>query len=158
MSMSLIPVCCSIIFSPAGTIPQQMGINFLDTVSFLSLCLKRKFLLSPNASDPSGKQLGVLLGPADCWPRNWPGLTDNQDGGKTLHFRFGRLVSYDNQTSPFLVYGKIYEVWNKLGGIKSLMKYPLADPQFLSDESVCSVFEGGHIHQSRGSNDADVFV
>jgi hypothetical protein len=135
-----------------------MGINFLETVSSFSWRLKRKFLLPSNPSDPSGKQLGILLGPTDSVPQNWLGLTDNQDGGKTLHFRFGKLVSYDNQTAPFLVYGKICDVWNKLGGIKSDLKYPLTDPQFLPDESICSVFEGGHIHQPRGSNDADMFV
>ena len=111
-----------------------------------------------HTSDASGKQLAVLLGPADCWPAGWPGLTDNDEGGKTLHFRNGRLVSYDNQSPPCMIYGNIYKVWNDLGGIKSQLKYPLADPQFLPDESICSVFEGGHIHQPRGSQDADMSV
>jgi hypothetical protein len=94
----------------------------------------------------------------DCWPHNWPGLVNNAEGGKSLYFRNGRLISFDNQSTPFLVYGKIYETWKKLGELKSELKYPLSDPQFLPDESICSIFEGGHIHQLRGSNDADVFV
>jgi uncharacterized protein with LGFP repeats len=92
------------------------------------------------------------------WPELWPGLTDNEGGGKTLHFLNGRLVSYQNQVPPLLVYGKINELWLELGGSKSPLGYPLADPQFLSDGTVCTVFEGGHIHQPSGSEDADMFV
>jgi hypothetical protein len=111
-----------------------------------------------NDSDPSGKQLIHLLGPPDNFPRNWDGLEDNEEGGKTLHFRYGKLVSFDDHSSPILVYGSICGVWDKLGGIKSDFKYPLADPQFLHDESICIIFEGGHIHQPRGSQNADVLV
>ena len=87
------------------------------------------------------------MGPADSWPHNWPGLTDNDNGGKTLHFRFANLVSYDFITPPFLVYGKIYDIWRDLGGVMSGLGHPLADPQILLDGTICSIFEGGHVHQ-----------
>jgi hypothetical protein len=95
------------------------------------------------------------MGPADNWPQNWPGLTDNDNGGKTLTFRFGRLVSYDFQTPPFLVYGKIFKLWYDLGGVKSGLGHPLVDPQILKDGTVCNIFEGGHIHQI-GTRDAEM--
>jgi hypothetical protein len=106
-------------------------------------------------SEPNGKQLGYLLGPTDGWPREWLGLTDNENGGKTLHFRQGRLISSTYQSSPFIVYGGIFTLWDKLGALKSGFGYPLADPQFLPDGSVCSVFEGGHIHQV-GNKEAEM--
>ena len=73
-----------------------------------------------------------------------------------MTFRNGQLVSWDNLTQPFLVYGSIYDTWTRLGGINSELKYPLADPQFLPDETICSVFEGGHIHQPPFGGNADM--
>jgi hypothetical protein len=96
----------------------------------------------------SGKQLASLLGPTDCWPHGWPGLTENDNGGKTFHFRFGRLISYDYVTEPFLFYGKTFDFWNDLGGLRGGLGHPIADPQFLPDGTTCNIFEGGHVHQS----------
>ena len=107
-----------------------------------------------NCSDPSGKQLATLVGPTDCWPYGWPGLTDNNLGGKSLHFRYGQLVSYGD-TSPFLIYGKFANYWKDLGGIESGFGYPIADPQFLPDGSICIIFQGGHIHQPSVSRDPE---
>jgi hypothetical protein len=90
----------------------------------------------------------------DSFPQSWPGLVDNENGGKMLHFRYGALVSYDNQTPPFLVVGNVYTTWKKLGALKSNYKYPLADPQFLPDGTICSVFEGGHLHLPLGAKEA----
>jgi uncharacterized protein with LGFP repeats len=65
-----------------------------------------------------------------------------------LHFRTGRLISYDYVTEPFAFYGKIFDFWNDLGGLRSGLGHPVADPQFLPDGSTCNIFEGGHVHQS----------
>jgi hypothetical protein len=111
-------------------------------------------------SDWDGKQFGILLGATSSpWPDIWPGLTDNEDkkGGKQLHFYSGRLVSRTRDTPPILVYEKIYDLWNTLGGIACGLGYPLADPRFLPDRSICSVFEGGHVHQI-GIEDAKMWV
>jgi hypothetical protein len=101
-----------------------------------------------NHSNLSGNQLAPLLGPTDCWPHGWPGLADNENGGKTLHFRFGRLISYDYVSEPFAFYGKTFNFWDDLGGLRSGLGHPIADPQFLPDGSTCNIFEGGHVHQS----------
>jgi hypothetical protein len=106
-------------------------------------------------SDPSGKQLAGLLGPSDCFPHNWPGLTDNENGGKTLHFRYGRLISRTFQAPPFLIYGDIYNLWKDLGSYNSGLGMPLADPQFLEDGSTCCIFDGGHVHHL-GSGDPEM--
>jgi hypothetical protein len=94
----------------------------------------------------------------DCWPHNWPGLVDNENGGKMLYSRYGVLVSYDNQTPPCLVYGNIYTTWKQLGALKSEYKYPLADPQVLPDGTICSIFEGGHLHLQLGAQEAAALV
>jgi hypothetical protein len=44
-----------------------------------------------------------------------------------------------------------------MGGINSGYGYPIADPQFLADGTICSVFVGGHIHQV-GADDAEAYV
>jgi len=111
--------------------------------------------LSFSCSDATGKQFGSLLGPTDCFPGNWPGLTDNDNGGKTLYFRWGRFISNTFQSPPFVFFGQIFQLWNDFGGLNSGFGYPLADPQILPDGSICSIFEGGHIHQT-GTNDAEV--
>jgi hypothetical protein len=105
-------------------------------------------------SDPSGEQLGIALGNPGYQGRF---LTDNEDkkGGKQLDFYNGRLVSRTRESPPILVYGKNYDLWNDLGGITSGLGYPLVDPRFLPDGSVCSVFEGGHVHQI-GTEDAEM--
>jgi len=95
------------------------------------------------------------MGPADGWPGGWAGLTENENGGRTLHFRPSQLVSYDLRTPPFLLYGKIFGFWNGLGGVRSGLGHPLADPQILEDGSLCCIFEGGHVHQI-GSLDAEM--
>jgi hypothetical protein len=89
--------------------------------------------------------------------RDWLGLVDNENGGKTLHFRTGKLVSYDYRTPPFLVYGRIHEFWINLGGVRSGLGHPLADPQILEDGSICNIFEGGHVHQV-GTRDAEMWA
>jgi hypothetical protein len=106
-------------------------------------------------SDVYGKLYAELIGPADGWPSNWAGLTENENGGRTLDFRPSQLVSYDLRTPPFLVYGKIWRFWNGLGGLRSGLGHPLADPQILEDGSLCCIFEGGHVHQI-GSLDAEM--
>jgi hypothetical protein len=106
-------------------------------------------------SEPNGKQFANLLGPTDCNPQSWPGLTDNENGGKTFPFRYGRLISNTYQSPPFIVYGGIFTLWNRLGGLRSGFGYPIADPQILPDESVCSIFQGGHIHQV-GNQEAEM--
>ena len=83
----------------------------------------------------------------DCWPSGWSGLTDNENGGKMLHFWLGRLTSYDYITEPFAFHGKIFDFWIDLSGLTSGLGHPMADPQFPPDGSMCNIFEGGHIHQ-----------
>jgi hypothetical protein len=87
--------------------------------SVLSSSYKRgDDVASSVSSTHSGKQLALLLlGPADCWPHGWPGLTDNENGGKMLHLHSGRLISYDYVTKPFVLYGKIFDFWNNLGAV-----------------------------------------
>jgi hypothetical protein len=98
-------------------------------------------------SDPNSQQIGVLMGPADSWPARWAGLVDNDNGGQTLHFRAARLISYDDRTSPFAVYGEFFTIWDSIGGVRSGLGHPIADPQFLADGTTCLIFEGGHVHQ-----------
>jgi hypothetical protein len=116
-------------------------------------------LHSPNISnthrDPRDKQLGSLAGSTNFWPHGWPGLTENENGGKMLHLTSGALISYDYVTEPFLIFGKIYSLWTDLGGVKCGLGHPLADPKFLPNGSTCSIFVGGHIHQS-GMKDAEM--
>ena len=78
------------------------------------------------------------------------GLSDNPDGGQTFLFANGALISNDNATEPFFLYGDIFQHWNDLGGVKSGYGHPIADPQFLPDGSICSIFQGGHAHQLPG--------
>ena len=65
-----------------------------------------------------------------------------------LHFRSGRLISYDYVTEPFAFYGKIFNFWNDLGGLVGGLGHPLADPQFLPDGTTCIVRrkEDAHIN------------
>ena len=88
------------------------------------------------------------MGSTNLWPFDSPGLTENENGGKMLHFGTSRLVSYDYVTEPFLIYGKIFNFWKDLGELMGGLGHPIADPQFLPDGSTCSIFEGGHVHQS----------
>jgi uncharacterized protein with LGFP repeats len=101
-------------------------------------------------SDPTHQSIVKIAGKAS-------GLTDNPDGGQTFQFANGALISYDKTTQPFFVYGGIYQHWNDVGGLKSGYGYPIADPQFLADGTICSIFMGGHIHQV-GTNDAEMYV
>ena len=47
----------------------------------------------------------------------WPSLTDNDHGGKALHFQNDQFVVYDDRIPPSLAYGKICEFWVELGNI-----------------------------------------
>jgi len=105
--------------------------------------------------EPSNKQLGLLAGSTNLWPHDSPGLTENENGGKMLHLATGALISYDYVTEPFLIYGKIYTLWSNIGGLKGGLGHPLADPKFLPNGSTCSIFVGGHVHQT-GIRDAEV--
>ena len=151
-----LPACAYTQCYTAPTLPGQVDILVIPTVRCLHTPTRPELdnIFFSNYSDPSGKQLATLMGPADCWPYEWPGLTDNNLGGKMLHFRFGVMVSHDD-TSPFLVYGKFAEYWKNLGGIESGFGYPIADPQFLPDGSTCIIFQGGHIHQLSASRDPE---
>jgi hypothetical protein len=72
-----------------------------------------------------------------------------------LPLKSGALITYDYVTEPFLVYGKIYSLWSDLGGVRAGLGHPLADPKILSNGATCSIFVGGHIHQS-GMRDAEL--
>jgi hypothetical protein len=139
----------------AQIIPGQVDMASLPTLrsSHTDTSLDSDDSLS-NHSDLSGKQLATLMGPTDCWPHGWPGLTDNNLGGKTLLFLTDTLPSYGD-ISPFLVYGTLVDFWKNLGGIESGFGYPIADPQFLPNVSICIIFQGGHIHQPSVSRDAE---
>jgi uncharacterized protein with LGFP repeats len=101
-------------------------------------------------SDPTHQSIAKIAGKAS-------GLTDNPDGGQTFQFANGALISYDKTAQPAFLYGGIYQHWNNMGGLKSGYGYPIADPQFLADGTICSIFMGGHIHQV-GTNDAEMYV
>lgn len=107
--------------------------------------------------DPYGKQLVGLIGPADIWLTTWHGLTENENGGKTLHFATGNLVSYDFRNPPFLIYGKIHQLWSDINNVKSGLGHPLAHPQIPEDGTICNIFEGGHIHLVE-MRDAEMYV
>jgi hypothetical protein len=72
-----------------------------------------------------------------------------------LHLKTGALITYDYLSEPFLIYGKIYSLWSDLGGTRSGLGHPLADPKILSNGATCSIFVGGHVHQS-GNRDAEL--
>jgi hypothetical protein len=135
-----------------SAIPEQVDRAFYTMVLTLAQYL---FSFSFVCSDPNGKQLASLIGPTDSWPHDWPGLADNPGGGKSLHFRYGRLISSTFQSPPVLIYGPIYNYWKDISGLNSGLGYPLADPQYLDDGSICSVFQGGHVHQF-GSRDPEM--
>jgi hypothetical protein len=86
---------------------------------------------------------------------SWLARAENENGGKTLNFRWGRLISYDYVSAPFAFYGKIFDFWNDLGGLRSGLGHPIADPQFLFDVSTCNIFEGGHVHH-HGKKDPEM--
>jgi hypothetical protein len=97
---------------------------------------------TPLRSDHTGQSLAKALGDP-----SGSHLVQNPNGGHTLTSTNGALVSYDDTTAPFPVYGKIFSLWRELGGVKSGLGHPIADPQFLPHESTCIIFGGGHIHQ-----------
>ncbi|KAF9523845.1 hypothetical protein CPB83DRAFT_798747 [Crepidotus variabilis] len=68
-------------------------------------------------------------------------------GGMRYRFGGGFLVSLNNQSMPYVMYGKICDLWKHLGEVESGWGRPLADEQALEgEEGRCSVMEGGHIH------------
>lgn len=81
------------------------------------------------------------------------GLSDNPDQGQTFQFANGALISYGSLTEPFLVYGDIYEHWKSMDGLNSGYGHPIADPQFFSDGTICSIFHGGHVHRRPGGRE-----
>ena len=97
-------------------------------------------------SDPTNHSLVKILGEAS-------GLSDNPVQGQTFKFANGALVSYGPVAAPFLVYGDIYRYWDSLAGLNSGFGYPIVDPQFLPDGTICSIFEGGHIHRPPGGTE-----
>jgi hypothetical protein len=90
-------------------------------------------------------------GSTNFWPHGWPGLKENENGGKMLHLTSGALIT----SEPFLIYRKIFTLWTDLGGVIDGLGHPLADPKVLRNSATCSIFVGGHIHQS-GMRDAEL--
>jgi hypothetical protein len=97
-------------------------------------------------SDPTQQSIAKIVGEG-------VGLSDNPDLGQTFRFANGALVSYGATTEPFLVYGDIYHHWKDMAGVNSGYGHPIADPQFLPDGTICSIFEGGHVHRPHGGKD-----
>lgn len=115
--------------------------------------------LPPNShfscSDFTGQSFAQVLGGADGG-----GLVEDSNYGRRLTFANGVLTAHNDSimTIPFLVCGKIYHFWYSLGGLQSGFGHPIADPQALPDGSMCSIFQGGHIHQQSPSKEPEVLV
>jgi len=88
---------------------------------------------------PSGEMIVEILG----IPRT---LSENPCGGQLFHFDGGHLVSLNNESLPYVIYGTIWTLWKRLGNVDSGWGRPLADEQSLQDGGRCSIMEGGHIH------------
>ena len=70
------------------------------------------------------------------------GLKINTDGGETLQFNNGMLVSIADNMHLSVVYGKIYAEWIKLGGLTGEYSNPLCDERDLPDGGRCMALEG----------------
>ena len=73
-------------------------------------------------------------------------LEENPCGGQRFLFISGQLVSINNNSLPYVMYGEIWELWKSMGGVDSGWGRPLTDEQTLEDGGRCQVMEGGHIH------------
>ena len=92
---------------------------------------------------PSGKMIIEILGHSRE-------VVDNPCGGQNARFLGGHLVSINNNSLPYVIYGEIWNLWRNLGGVESGWGRPLVDEQDLGDGGRCSVMEGGHIHLFNG--------
>jgi hypothetical protein len=87
----------------------------------------------------SGQMIAEVLG----YPRH---LEENPCGGQRFLFISGQLVSINNNSLPYVMYGEIWELWKRMGWVDSGWGRPLTDEQTLEDGGRCQVMEGGHIH------------
>ena len=91
----------------------------------------------------SGQMIAEVLG----YPRH---LEENPCGGQRFLFISGQLISINNDSLPYVMYGEIWELWKSLGWVDSGWGRPLTDEQTLEDGGRCQVMEGGHIHSYAG--------
>ncbi|KDQ06245.1 hypothetical protein BOTBODRAFT_39718 [Botryobasidium botryosum FD-172 SS1] len=121
--------------TPFGA-PGKMPYHF--HLYWQSLCGRR---------DPaSGKIIAEII----CGAMNAP--SENPQGGLTQSFLRGALVSLDSRpgapnSAPIVLYGPVFSLWERIGGVGSGLGRPLTDEQDSGDSGVCVQFEGGHVHK-----------
>src|SRR5262249_25036410 len=130
----------------AERIPRQVDYLVISAVCNFALFASQTLILS--FSDPANQPLTTLLGDIAS------GVEENPNEGKTVKYANGVLVSYGYNTPPFLIYGDVFKLWDNAGGVQSGYGHPIADPQFFNDGTICSIFEGGHIHKPMGGGAA----
>lgn len=93
--------------------------------------------------DKARKDLGALTGNEQ----------KNPDGGVYQQFDGGVIVS---KTQAFVVWGKIRDKWNQLGGSQGQLGYPTSDEVDTPDGAKKSTFEHGTITWKPGDAEATV--
>ncbi|OBK83739.1 hypothetical protein A5648_11930 [Mycolicibacter sinensis] len=77
----------------------------------------------------------------------------NPDGGTYQQFDGGVIV---HTTRAYVVWGKIRDKWNELGGSQGKLGYPTSDETTNADGSKQSTFEHGVITWKEGDPEATV--
>jgi uncharacterized protein with LGFP repeats len=77
----------------------------------------------------------------------------NPDGGVYQQFDGGVII---NKTQAYVVWGKIRDKWNELGGSQGKLGYPTSDEVDTPDGAKKSTFEHGTISWKPGDNEAEV--
>ncbi|MFZ0905861.1 MAG: hypothetical protein WAN71_18740 [Mycobacterium sp.] len=77
----------------------------------------------------------------------------NPDGGVYQQFDGGVII---NKTQAYVVWGKIRDKWNELGGSQGKLGYPTSDEVDTPDGAKKSTFEHGTITWKPGDNEAEV--
>lgn len=94
--------------------------------------------------DASAKEdLGAPIGPEQ----------KNADGGIYQQFDGGVIV---HTTRSYVVWGKIRDKWNELGGSQGKLGYPTSDETTTADGSKQTTFEHGIISWKQGAAEATV--
>ena len=94
-------------------------------------------------SDSARKDLGAPKGNQQKY----------KDGGVYQQFDGGVII---NKTQAFVVWGKIRDKWNELGGSQGKLGYPTSDETTNADGSKQTTFEHGIITWKQGDAEATV--
>jgi hypothetical protein len=84
----------------------------------------------------------------DIFGNRRDGFSVNPSGGHTFTFWGGGIYSFDHTGRFPLVhlYGPIYALHYRLGGVAGAFGRPITSVVDLSDGTKCCITEGGHIH------------